>query len=393
MFKEKYMDKKARVIAYYLPQYHPIPENDKWWGKGFTEWRNVAKAKPLFKGHDQPRIPADLGYYDLRMTEVREEQARLAQEVGIEGFCYWHYWFGRERELLERPFLEVLRSGKPDFPFCLGWANHSWTNKTWTVGQKFVKDSMLMEQTYPGIDDYIVHFNKYLEAFKDDRYIKVDGKLLFVVFSPLQIPDALCFVKTWNSLAKENGLCGFHFVGITSNFEIHTSYYQKNKYKLNYSNVSAATFYNRVLNAGFDAVNSRGSNRAEIAVKSFGKYYFHKILSHFFNINWVAKFDYASICKFLYVEEDKWNNVYPTIIPNWDRSPRSGRKALIWYNSTPELFYKQILRALELIKNKPTEHKIIFLQSWNEWGEGNYMEPDLTYGHGYLEALKKALEY
>lgn len=124
--------------------------------------------------------------------------------------------------------------------------------------------------------------------------------------------------------------------------------------------MSAATFYNRVLNAGFDAVNSRGSNRAEIAVKSFGKYYFHKILSHFFNINWVAKFDYASICKFLYVEEDKWNNVYPTIIPNWDRSPRSGRKALIWYNSTPELFYKQILRALELIKINPQNIKSYF---------------------------------
>ena len=142
MFKEKYMNKKARVIAYYLPQYHPIPENDKWWGKGFTEWRNVAKAKPLFRGHDQPRVPADLGYYDLRMTEVREEQARLAQDVGIEGFCYWHYWFGGGRELLERPFLEVLRSGKPDFRFCLGWANHSGTIKTWTVGQKFVKDSL-----------------------------------------------------------------------------------------------------------------------------------------------------------------------------------------------------------------------------------------------------------
>ena len=117
---------KARVIALYLPQFHPIPENDKYWGKGFTEWTNVGKAKPLFKGHYQPRVPADLGYYDLRMPEVREAQAGLAREAGIEGFCYWHYWFGNGRMLLERPFQEVLDSGKPEFPFCLGWANHSW---------------------------------------------------------------------------------------------------------------------------------------------------------------------------------------------------------------------------------------------------------------------------
>ena len=125
------MQKKARVIAFYLPQFHPIKENDEWWGKGFTEWTNVGKAKPLFKGHYQPRVPADLGYYDLRMPEVREAQADMAREAGIEGFMYWHYWFGNGKQILERPFNEVLSSGKPDFPFCLGWANHSWTRRTW----------------------------------------------------------------------------------------------------------------------------------------------------------------------------------------------------------------------------------------------------------------------
>ncbi|MBQ4029820.1 MAG: glycoside hydrolase family 99-like domain-containing protein, partial [Prevotella sp.] len=172
---------KARVIAYYLPQFHPIPENDKYWGKGFTEWTNVAKARPLFRGHYQPRIPADLGFYDLRMPEVREAQAELAREAGIEGFCYWHYWFGHGKRLLERPFNEVVASGKPDFPFCLAWANHDWTTKTWEKG---VKDGMIAEQLYLGKEDYRLHFNTLLPAFKDHRYIRIDGKPLFVIYDP-----------------------------------------------------------------------------------------------------------------------------------------------------------------------------------------------------------------
>ena len=172
------MYKKARVIAFYLPQYHPIPENDMFWGKGFTEWTNVGKAKPLFKGHYQPKVPADLGYYDLRLPEVREEQVNLAKYAGIEGFCYWHYWFGSGKELLERPFNEVVNSGHPNFPFCLGWANHTWSTKTWSASNSQFKETVIMEQTYPGEEDYKLHFNTYLKAFKDSRYIRVDGKLL-----------------------------------------------------------------------------------------------------------------------------------------------------------------------------------------------------------------------
>ena len=141
---------KARVIAYYLPQFHPVPENDKFWGKGFTEWTNVAKAKPLFRGHVQPRIPADLGFYDLRLAEVRKEQAALAKEAGIEGFCYWHYWFGNGKQVLEMPFNEVVKSGEPDFPFCLGWANHDWTTKTWDKGKSLMNSTMIFKQEYPG---------------------------------------------------------------------------------------------------------------------------------------------------------------------------------------------------------------------------------------------------
>ena len=172
---------KARVIAYYLPQFHPIPENDAAWGPGFTEWTNVAKAKPLFRGHQQPRIPADLGFYDLRLPEVREQQAQMAREAGIEGFCYWHYWFGHGKMLLQRPFEEVLQSGKPDFPFCLAWANHDWTTSTW---QSQGGSKMIAKQEYPGEKDYIAHFNYCLAAFRDHRYITVDGKPLFAIYDP-----------------------------------------------------------------------------------------------------------------------------------------------------------------------------------------------------------------
>jgi len=198
--------RKARVIAYYLPQYHPIPENDAWWGRGFTEWTNVAKARPLFRGHYQPHIPADLGFYDLRVPEVREAQAEMARAYGIEGFCYWHYWFAGKR-LIERPFAEVLESGKPDFPFCLAWANQTWTG-IWHGAS----DRVLIEQTYPGPDDHAAHFRALLPAFRDDRYLKVDGKPMFAILQPADLTAQV--LPQWRDLATAAGLKGFHFVGI-----------------------------------------------------------------------------------------------------------------------------------------------------------------------------------
>ncbi len=382
------MNKKARVIAFYLPQFHPIPENDRWWGKGFTEWTNVGKAKPLFKGHYQPRVPADLGYYDLRMPEVREAQAEMAREAGIEGFCYWHYWFNSKKQLLDRPFKEVLASGKPDFPFCLGWANHSWTNKSWEVGTRKVPEQTLLEMVYSE-DEYVTHFYDVLPAFKDHRYIRVDGKPLFLVWRPLNIPNPQHFVNLWNKLAQENGLNGIFFVGIQYSMEF-KEWSCKDQLFKNAPDKSAEHF-RQVLDAGFNAVNSRGYFRADYFSRSLWDILYHGISTRLFRHILVSKRDQRIINKYLYVNEDRWENVFPTLMPNWDRSPRSGRKSMIYINSTPQVFGEQIEKALELLSNKSEEHKILFLMSWNEWAEGNYVEPDLKYGHGYLNALRDCI--
>ena len=173
-----------KVIAFYLPQYHPTPHNNEWWGEGFTEWTNVAKAPKLFWGHYQPKVPADLGFYDLRIPEVREKQAELAKYAGVDGFCYYHYWFGNGRVELETPFNEVLKTGKPDFPFCLCWANETWSRKFWNKDGNVAQSTTLAEQTYPGMDDIISHFMNVLPAFKDPRYIKQDGMPVFMIYRP-----------------------------------------------------------------------------------------------------------------------------------------------------------------------------------------------------------------
>lgn len=376
--------RNARVIAVYLPQYHPIPENDEWWGKGFTEWTNVAKARPLFRGHYQPHIPADLGFYDLRLPEVREAQAHLAREAGIEGFCYWHYWFGGGRRLLERPFQEVLASGRPDFPFCLGWANHDWTNKTWTRRSAFSQDRILMEQTYSE-EDYVRHFHALLGAFRDKRYLTVDGKPLFLVFEPKLLPDPAKFIAVWQDLARRNGLAGIHFVGNQFNVSFRKSDGQVQLPRLD----EAGRLYRAVLDMGFDAVNSNGIIRAEVAVRGRIRRFVRQTWTRFFNAAPLDRYRYDRIIRHMYVPEDRWDNVYPTLVPNWDRSPRCGRKAAIFTDSTPENFEKAVEMALDLVREKPAEQRILFVQSWNEWGEGNHLEPDLRYGRGYLDALAR----
>lgn len=376
---------KAKVIAFYLPQFYPIPENNNVWGPGFTEWTNVAKARPIFHGHYQPRIPADLGFYDLRLPETREAQAQLAQEAGIEGFCYWHYWMGNGKRLLERPFNEVLESGKPDFPFCLAWANHDWKTNTWKNNGG---NCMICKQTYPGDEDYINHFNYVLKAFKDHRYLTIDGKPIFLIFDPYHFKEVGHFMELWRKLAKENELNGIFFVAMCSS----TSTIKRNadgSITRTIPNLnSSKDVYNQFIELGFDAINSLGKNRAEMLYMGKVTRILRKKAQKLFPFMPTLKYDYPKVIKYFFSPEDSWDNVFPSIFPQWDRTPRAGKHEGIYVNATPKNFIEHIKDALNIIKDKKEDRRILFLRSWNEWGEGNYVEPDIKYGHGFLDAIK-----
>lgn len=354
---------KAKVIAFYLPQYHPIPENDNWWGKGFTEWTNVGKAKPLFRGHYQPRIPADLGYYDLRVPETRKAQADMAREYGIEGFCYWHYWFGNGKRLIERPFNEVLNSKEPNFPFCLAWANETW--KGFSHGLK--NRDILIEQKYPGVEDYKLHFNEVLKAFKDSRYIQVDGKPLFVIYKPLDNKEINVFINVWRKLAIENGLKGIYFIGQSAN----------SKFSIE-----------DILKTGVDGVNTVRLDNYQLNYRSFA----NKIAIHArkYLRGVPQSYSYKTVSKYFFETEiDKREDIFPTLITGWDHSPRSHKEALVLTDYTPDSFERTVKEVVNIVKDKSPENRIIFVKSWNEWAEGNYLEPDMRWGKKFLEVLKK----
>jgi hypothetical protein len=355
---------KVLLLVNYLPQFHPIPQNDEWWGKGFTEWTNTAMGRPLFPGHHQPNLPSDLGFYDLRVPEVREAQALMAKKYGITGFCYWHYWFGNGNRLLERPFQEVVENGKPDYPFCLAWANQSWTG-VWHG----LKDKILIEQKYPGKQDYIDHFNALMPAFQDKRYIRIGNRPVFVVYSPDLIPDNILFTSTWNELAARNGMEPFYFIGIHYEGWDHVKdgYDDKTIHQpSHYVKIYESKLKNRVA----------GIIKREILARHFPIVYPYRKL--------VESYDYS------FMESD---SVIPSILPNWDNTPRSGKSGWVFHGSTPGDFGYHLDNTLQFVmKRDPSRPKIIFIKSWNEWAEGNYLEPDHKYGLKYLENIREVLD-
>jgi hypothetical protein len=365
------MNASARLLAYYLPQFHPIPENDEWWGKGFTEWTNVAKAKPLFRGHWQPRLPADLGFYDLRVPEVREAQAELARANGIEGFVYYHYWFGNGRQLLERPINEVVASGKPDFPFSLCWANETWK------GIWFGDGRTLVEQTYGGKSDIEKHFEYLLPIFSDPRYITVDGKPMFQILTPSDLPDSRQMTDSLRELAHRHGFPGLYIVA---------------GYRFPEGEDPRA--------AGFDAsvasqfASSPPRNKASVRwlvnrILHSGPFYQNRSLQSAFK-RYYKTISYSDLIENLRLTEKfEWDN-FPCVMPNWDNTPRSGARGLVVFDSTPEKFAKHLEEAIEYVQEYQPGHRIVFIKSWNEWAEGNYLEPDTRFGHAYLHEVKRA---
>lgn len=364
---------KTEVIALYLPQFHPFKENDEWWGKGFTEWTNVGKAKPLFKKHYQPRVPADLGYYDLRIKEVREQQVELAKEAGVTSFCYWHYWFGNGKRLMADIFDEVLETGVPNFPFCLAWANHSWYSKTWNSDGSTGK-KLLIEQTYPGETDMKMHFDFLLKAFNDSRYTKISGCPLLYIFDAEKLPRI--YVDNLRKWTKEAGFPDIYLVANAPDNSVDSRYFIDKGFN--------AVTYTRLRDASIMKIGNSTIKRI------FGKILarIKGILSH----RPPYLYDYEKASRLFITEVEKKECVIPVIIPQWDHSPRSGWNGIMFDNSTPDFFAHHVMDALDALKNKKKEHHILILKSWNEWAEGNYMEPDLKFGKGYIKALKKTLD-
>ena len=370
----------ARVIAFYLPQFHPIPENDEWWGAGFTEWTNVAKAKPLFPGHRQPRLPADLGFYDLRVPETRQKQAELARAAGVEAFCYWHYWFGNGRRIIERPFEEVRDSGEPQFPFCLAWANQSWTG-IWHGAPK----SVLMKQTYPGRADEEAHFRWAQKAFEDSRYITVDGKPMFVIFAPHDLPSTTAFVEHWRELAGKAGYPGLFFVAIS------------NRYK------PGVDRYHDSIFSPFDAVTPLvPQDYLETIAPATERWDFKRRwkelnpgtkLSRFKpnSLKRPIRIEYEDVVAHALEDMPAGERFLPSVLPGWDNTPRSTRRGVVYEGETPELFRSYLQKAVDKVANHSPDHRIVFLKAWNEWAEGNYVEPDSVNGHAYLDVIRSVI--
>ena len=344
----------VRLIAFYLPQFHPIPENDLWWGKGFTEWQGVASARPLFSSHYQPHLPADLGFYDLRLAEVRSAQAELARQYGIYGFCYHFYWFSGRR-VLQRPLDEMLKSGEPDFPFCVCWANEPWSRR-WDGSQSEV---LIPQEHDIAVDKRLI--SELLPLFSDRRYIKVDGKPLMVIYRIGLLPDPQALFATWRDVAKKHGFPGLHIC-------------------------MAEAF-------GFDDPFDKGCDAAV-------EFPPHRLVADRLNETTEglsqdypgSLYSYATAVMNDIVAMPADYPRYKCVVPSWDNTPRRGSAGNVFHGSTPELYELWLREAIAFTRRRlPAKQRLVFINAWNEWGEGAHIEPDMRFGRQYLEATRRAL--
>ena len=348
----------TKAIAFYLPQFYPIPENDEWWGKGFTEWTNVTKARPRFRGHYQPHLPADLGFYDLRLPEAREAQTDLAKQYGLYGFCYFHYWFNGRR-LLERPFNEVLSSGRPDFPFCLCWANQNWTR-----GWDGAEQKILVPQTYSHQDD-LNHIRWLLRAFEDPRYIRVEDKPLFLVYRAGDLPCASDTSETWRAEAKKAGIGDIYLCAVESNH--HRSRVDPTQIAFDATVEFQPSLFRR---------------------RSFLRKVRDRLLRGISND---LILDYSEIVERSLQASTPPHTWFRCVTPAWDNTSRRRTDALILEGASPKKYEDWLKSIVQRSRKLANGDKLVFLNAWNEWAEGNHLEPCQRWGRGYLEATRAAL--
>lgn len=347
-----------KPIAFYLPQFHPIPENDKWWGKGFTEWTSVTKAYPFFSRHFQPRLPADLGFYDLRLAEVRNEQAKLAQQYGLYGFCYHYYWFNGKK-LLDLPLKMVLESKEPDFPFCICYANENWTRR-WD-GQE---DDILIKQEHsPESDRNFIQ--DIIPIFKDDRYIKVKNKPLLLVYRAALFPDILNTTRIWREEAKK---AGFDDIFLCK----------------------CQTFgdFDEPMKAGFDASVEFPPHGLNISQK-----YEYEVLAKASVPSFSGKiFDYGDAAMQMMTRQWPEFKLFKTVMLGWDNTARSGTRGHIFHNFSIDIYERWLSKVMKrTVARYPEDERFVFINAWNEWAEGTYLEPDQKFGHDYLMATGRAI--
>lgn len=358
-----------KFFAYYLPQFHPTPENDLWWGKGFTEWTNVTKAKKLFPGHQQPKLPTDLGFYDLRVPQVMEEQAKMAKEYGVDGFVFYHYWFGNDRVMLEKPIQQFLQNPKVDIQFCMCWANESWKG-TWHGASK---NQLLQEQKYLGVNEYIAHFEFLLPFFLDSRCLRIADMPVYQIYVPEAIPDLNVYVDTFNRLAITNGLKGIYWIGVKSSNDFNAvSFGIQGMVNGNLKNINR--YHSKTLNGLINRYLFSNPLIRKVA-------------------KWPKRIPYRVVRYCLEEFKSEYDfDFYPLAIPNWDNTPRVKHEGTVYVGTSPKAFKEHLSTCLVQAQNiTDSEKQIIFIKSWNEWAEGNILEPESEFGLGYLEAIKEVV--
>ncbi len=364
---------KNKILALYLPQYHAIPENDMWWGKGYTEWTAVKGAKPLFYGHMQPKVPLNKNYYDLSEQDGKtwKWQAELAKKYNIYGFCIYHYWFDEGKQLLEKPMEILLAHPEIDINYCICWANETWA-RNW-YGQF---NSVLMKQEYRGIKEYKAHFDYLLPFFKDKRYIKVDNKPMVNIYRCEDIEDLESFRLLWDDLARQNGFSGIYIVSARTG-----------RKKIEARTHLIDAFYN------FEPGYTR--NHIETFCDLFLERVwtiFAKGMNKFFKTNIVENKVDARKVYFRMKEQNRQleKPVYPGVFVKWDNTPRRGKKGIVYFHTAPNLFGEQLKYILQFNNKMCVDNEFIYINAWNEWGEGCYLEPDESDKYSYLEEVKKA---